>query len=722
MIAFDTPIPLHWIALGAILAVAVLAWVSFGLRPMLRPRYLWSLAGLRLCAFTAILLMLLNPYRLEKNPDADGFRVVVLADASGSMDTADIGEESRTRFDLVKAWLKGESDSPVAMLREKGYQLDLSLFAEERAAFTGGEARPLPGGTAIGSVLQQELAEGGRKRAPLGAVLLLSDGQSNIEPSAIEAARHYRARGIPVSTIGIGSRTPPGEISAGFTSPRFQGERGEPMNLQVSVRNTRNDPEKMRLELHNEEGILDTKEVTLPAHSEDVVEFSVTPFQAGGQAYRLVAKSSGAPDRIDVAAVEVSEPDQFRILYLGSKPSPEYRFLQQAVQAAEQIGLEAVIRTGPDSFFHHLTEEQAKMAPADAFPQEANFYNGYDAIILDGQALDEMADATTALRDFVAHRGGGLLLTGSGANLPDELAVLAPIVTSKEEVPFFRRDLSVTPAPLFNEIAGGALFNLPAVFLPEEFPAFLATEWKRGARPILHPVNGQDPLMAVQAYGAGRVGWLGTNASWRWRMASSTGAEQHRLFWNNTLVWLASTGKPRLSVPSQGIRVPLAADLDAGIEVMGSDFRPAQEAEVQATVTTPSGEVRQIRLQPSFRQPGRFESDFRPDEAGEYRLRYQVKFPEGEELTQESFFIASHHDREREETAYREDVMRDIARLTGGAFWHYSELGGLREIPLTDGIPTRETRRHLAGNPLFLLLLALPLFGEWYIRRKLGLK
>jgi hypothetical protein len=721
MIALDTPIPFSWIAIGALLAVGVLAWVSLRLHGVVRPAYLWSLVGLRFWAFAAILLLLVNPYRLHQQPDPDGFRVAVLLDASGSMDTPDLDQGRRTRFNLVEDWLGRDQDSPLAALRAKGYRLDLSLFAEDAIPLTS-PPRLLAGGTALGSVLQQELTAAGGSRADLGAVLLISDGGSNSGPSPIEAARQYRARGIPVSTIGIGSRTPPGEIRATFSQPRFQGERGQSLNLAVNLSNTRDSPQSMRIELHHGEGILETKEVTLPANSEERVTFSVTPFQAGGQAYRLVAKSPGAPEQVDVAAVEVNEPDQFRILYLGSQPSVEYRFLQQAVEGADQIQLEAIIRTGPESFFQSLRAEQERLAPPDRFPDQAVFFNAFDAVILDGKVLAEMGQDLTVLRNFVAHRGGGLLLIGEIRDLPPEFAALLPVVATEGELPFVRRELSVAPAPLFTEIAGGVLFSRPAVFLPEELPAFLATEWKRGARPILRPGHQPGALMAVQAYGAGRVGWLGSEATWRWRMATATGAEQHRLFWSNSLVWLASTGKPRLTVPVQGTRVPLAADLDVGIEVMGSDFRPAQAAEVQATVTTPAGETRQIRLQPSFRQPGRFETDFRPDQAGEYRIRYQVDFPEGEELVQDAFFIASHHDQEREEVAYREDVLRDIARLTGGVFYHHSEAANLREIPLAEGIPNQESRRHLASHPLFLFLLALPLVGEWYIRRRIGLK
>lgn len=719
MIGIDTPIPVAWIAAAALAAIAILAWISLQLRPVLRPAYLWTLAGLRAAACGLLVLLLLNPYRLDEQPDADGFRVAVLLDVSGSMDTADIERGQRTRFSVVEEWLTEEkSGSLINALREMGYRLDISLFAQESMPYTGGQVLPLPGTTGIGSALGEMAGH-----PDLGAIILASDGQSNTGLSPIEAAQRIRSNGVPISTIGIGSRAPPGEVKAGFSRPRFEGEKGEPMKIDVTVSNSRREDQMVTLSLYDGDRMLESKEVQINAESEESVSFSVTPFQTGGKAYRLVARAPDSPEQVDVAAVEVREPDRFRLLYLAAQPSLEFRFLQQAAREAEQISLEAIIRTGPESFFHQLGAEQEGEVPIASFPREAEFFHVYDAILLDTHALGELEEATVVLRDFVANRGGGLLLMGDVASLPETLATLSPVVAVEEVRPGTPRPLAVAPAPIFTEVTGGALFNRPSVFVPEELPAWIATEWKRGARPILRSTEAGDrALLAVQAYGAGRVAWLGTNATWRWRMSSAIGADQHRLFWNNLMAWLASTGKPRLAVPIEGSRVALAEETSAEIDVMGSDFRPSQDATVSAVVTTPSGENEEFMLHPSFRRPGRYESNFRPDEAGEYRIRYEVAFPNGEELTRESFFIASHNDREREETAYREDLLRDLARITGGEFRHYTDVANFEAIPLREGIPTRENRRYFAGNPLFLLLLALPLFGEWYLRRKVGLK
>jgi hypothetical protein len=723
MISFETPISPLWLTLGALLALTVLGLSYSRLRRLVRPNYLWGLTALRLGACAAVFFLLLNPYRIDTQADRDGFRVAVLLDASGSMDTPDIAGGSRTRFDVVKEWLANDRDSPVAALRERGYRLDLFLFAEETVPLSGAEPRLLPGSTAMGNALREVMGSGRTGAgSQLGGVLLVSDGQSNAGPSPVEVAQEFRQRGIPISTIGIGSMRPPGEVQGQFAAPRFQGEKGAPLDLQVRLTNTRSSRETVQVELRHENSVLETRSVELPANSEQVLTFQVTPWQTGGQAYQVITRRAGAPDQNDVAAVHIHEPDTFRILYLAGRPSLEFRFLQQALATAEQISVEAVIRTGAESLFHLLRPEQEKLLADHNFPTDRRFYNGYDAIVFHESALAEFSERTALLRDFVQHRGGGLLFLGSGSEVPADWAGLLPVTEATRQQPVRRREIEVDVAPVFHEVAGGTLFGRPAPFLPDEVPAFLATEWKRGARPVVRLADGGGVLMGVQAYGAGRIGWLGTENTWRWRMQSATGLEQHRVFWNHLLVWLASSGRPRLNVGYQGERVPLASEMDAGIDVMGADFRPARQAEVDAVVRTPSGETRQVRLQPSFRQPGRFEMSYRPEEAGEHQVRYRIAFPEGEEISYDAFFIASHHNEERENPAYREDILRDLARITGGEFRTHEEARNLRDLPLAEGVPTRQTRHYLAQNWLFLLLLALPLFGEWYIRRKLGLK
>lgn len=678
---------------------------------------------MRAAAFAGVFLLLINPYRLSEEPDPEGFHVAVLVDASGSMEQRDVRGGELSRLDLIQRWLDEEEPSPISALTRQEYSLQTYVFAEETLPYAGGPLQPLPGGTAIGDALLHAVRDPARQPA---AVLLLSDGHSNAGASPMEAARTLQQRGVPVTAIGIGSLRPPGEISARFARSRFQGEQHSPLRLPLVLSNTRSTGAHVDLELHDRyDAVVAQKSVTIPAGADSFEEdFTVIPERSGGEGYRLVMRKEGEPDQTDIAAVEVSEPEVFRVLYLSARPAPELRFLQQATREAEQIGIETIVRTGPEMFLHKLAKRIDESIPPNAFPDEASFYNEYDAILIDAPSISDLNTDGEIFKEFVARRGGGILFIGQP---PDELLeayrTLLPIAEWERIHPSSRQPLYLETAPVFSEIAGGSLFQAPRLFLPDNAPVTVAREPKLGARLLAEVANGAGPVvMNAHAYGAGRVAWLGIDNSWQWRMATENGMRQHELFWNNLIVWLASNRKPRLNFPSHGQRFPLAADIDLGGDVMGADFRPATDARIQATITSPGNETQQVDLTPSFRQAGRYEAEWQPRETGEYRVAYTIEFPDGERIEEQSFFVVSHHGLEQQSTAYREELLRDITRVTGGQFFHYSEARRLNLPPLSDEVPTKPQRHYLAGHWLFFLVIAAALCGEWYFRRKIGLR
>jgi Ca-activated chloride channel family protein len=92
------------------------------------------------------------------------------------------------------------------------------------------QLRPGGGGTAIGQTIDSalhvltSLAPRGGKRPP-GAIVLMSDGSSNVGPSPLAAARQAKAQHIPIYTISIGT--------AHGTIPIKRG--GQTINVPVPV-------------------------------------------------------------------------------------------------------------------------------------------------------------------------------------------------------------------------------------------------------------------------------------------------------------------------------------------------------------------------------------------------------------------------------------------------------------------------------------------------------
>ena len=91
-------------------------------------------------------------------------------------------------------------------------------------------------------------------------------------------------------------------------------------------------------------------------------------------------------------------------------------------------------------------------------------------------------------------------------------------------------------------------------------------------------------------------------------------------------------------------------------------------------------------------------------------------------LSAEAHFLARRTGVETEDTGYREDVLRDMARVTGGAFYSYRDLDRIGRLPLSRDVPMKTTRLYWTRHGALLAALAAILGAEWFLRRRLGLK
>ena len=90
--------------------------------------------------------------------------------------------------------------------------------------------------------------------------------------------------------------------------------------------------------------------------------------------------------------------------------------------------------------------------------------------------------------------------------------------------------------------------------------------------------------------------------------------------------------------------------------------------------------------------------------------------------SQEFFFGVENVGGEVAETEFREGTLRDLARLTGGRYFHYSEIDRAHDVVLADKLPTSQKKVSLTDNFLFLALLVGLIGAEWILRRQSGLR
>ena len=360
------------------------------------------------------------------------------------------------------------------------------------------------------------------------------------------------------------------------------------------------------MEIADGDTVLARQEVRVAPGETSHLSAETTPERSGFHSYRARIVEPVTGDRnqsndLAFAATEVAEPRVMKALYLSSHLNDTYRFLREALRSDPDWNLHALIRISDKRFATLGFEEEPESEP-ESFAAMADKLVEHSVLIVETAAVAEMnTDTRQALLDFLTLRGGGVIFFGPPDNLPADLRYLLPVRETQVVERPRQAPLELTPDPVFTDLAGGTLFRPPPLFLPGDRTAFTATELARGARTVLAVRPGGQPLLTLHAYGAGRVAYLGTASTWRWRLASEHGLRQHELFWRYLLGWLGSGGKPRLDIPLQGEIVPVDEPVVLDVDVRGPDFRPAEDARVSAILTPcrgRAGTARQPRPRP----------------------------------------------------------------------------------------------------------------------------
>ncbi len=721
---FDPLIDVRISGAASLIALLLIAWSITRLKEWIPGRFRIALAALRGAALLLILISLLNPYYTLEEPDPSAFEVVVLADVSGSMETPDTRSYRNRAAAVLDMVDFGHSpnlfDGPLA-----DYPLNAYLFNETIIPWRSGGIYHPNGQSSQGDALLGILARERKSNRALGAAVLISDGHENAGTGMIEAAKRLREAQIPVSVIGVGELTAPGDISVRFEDEKKEARLGEAVLVRGEVTNAFQDDKTVTVELFQGSEWVDRREVFIGAGETVEVEFQDQAELAGVKTYRMLvnplSEDNNPASDVAYSTVEVKKTDEYKVLYLGSQLHWEYKFIKMALREDPRFLLDCLIRTGPEVFTQNLASDKAT-EPLRELPNEESFYFGYDSIILDTRLVEMLsAEMIGVIRKWVTRRGGGLLTLGPLENFPEELSAVLPVKEVERIIYKDKRYLQLDANPVFAESKGGSLFQTPGPYLAEGTPVYMGKGLSRGGRVSAETRGRNNPIFVVQAFGAGSTAYLGTENTWRWRMESDKGEDQHRLFWTQLIFWLSSGGKERIEMPLQGSVQSLESEVDLGLKVRAQDFGDESEARVTARVAKPDGGVSEFLLSPSLTNPGKYEGEFVPADAGEFHVQYAIEYGDGELLERDTFFAVSPSSHELLDTVFNEPLLRDVARITGGSYTSYRDWIDL-EIELSDNIPVVTQWVYWAQSWLFFAALALLLLGEWYRRRMLGLK
>jgi uncharacterized membrane protein len=740
--------PKWMLALLIVAAALVLAWlIRSRLReaaPVMRGWRAWVIWSLQTLLAAILLLLLWQPAITIAELKPQQNIIAVLVDDSRSMA---ISEDRSTRqAKAVQALQNGVLANLNRAFQTRLYRVD----AVPARIDSLNNLAPSAPSTRIGDSLKQLSEE--TSDLPIGAVVLLSDGDDNSGGISADAINALRARHIPVHTVGFGREhaSHDVELDDAVIAPRALADsrlaaritlhqRGYPgSKINLTVRDVSTPQAKLlasRAITFGPEGNLQTETLMFDIGGAGAKTLQIAAAPLAGE--------ENTANNILTRVVNVGAEPR-RILYLEGEPRWEYKFIRQAEEDDRMVQIVSMVRTSENKIYRQGISDPKELTTG--FPSRGEDLFAYQGLIIGSvEAAYFTPGQQELIHQFVDRRGGGLLLLGGQYSLADggwnatNLTDLFPTTLPTQAGTFHREvdpknGVTHTTATLARAGADSIITRLV------DDPAANAEKWKKlpylmdyedpgvakpGAEVLANMITPEGktlPLLITENFGRGRTAIMATGGSWRWQMSSPLGDTAHDLFWQQLLRWLVSDtpGHVAASVPSQMLLDNGAINITA--DVRDQQYNPARDAKVEAHILGPSGVSALVEMSPVPDNPGQFQAAWSAPKPGAYLTEVTAQRADKELGRDVLTFQRMDGVAENFHTEQNRDLLERLATQTGGQYWKPAELGKLAgSIPFSEaGVTVRETK-DLWDLPLVFLLLLLLRFSEWWLRRKWGI-
>jgi uncharacterized membrane protein len=738
-----------WMLVLAILAAAAgLAWLIRSrlsrAAPVMRGWRVWIIWSLQTLLAALLLVLLWQPAITVAELKPQQNIIAVLVDDSRSMA---ISEDGVTRqAQAVKALQNG-----VLASLNRGFQTRLYRVDDVPARIDNlKDLKPTAPSTRIGDSLKQLSDE--TSDLPIGAVVLLSDGDDNTGGVSADAINALRARHIPVHTVGFGRERAAHdvELDDAVVAPRAladsrlaakitfhqRGYAGAKINLTV------------RDVSSNQSKTLASRTITLGPDGN--LQTETLMFDIGGAGAKTLQIAAGPlPGEENTANNSLTRvvnvgSDARRILYIEGEPRWEFKFIRQAEEDDRMVRIASMVRTSENKVYRQGISDPKELATG--FPSRPEDLFVYQGLIIGSVEAGYFTPGQQELiREFVDRRGGGLLLLGGQFSLADggwnasKLTDLFPSRLPTQAGTFHREaDPRNGATHTTAELAPAGMDSIITRLVDD--PAANAAKWKKlpylmdyedpgtpkpGAAVLANMITPEGrklPLLITENFGRGRTAIMATGGSWRWQMSSPLGDTAHDLFWQQLLRWLVSDtpGHVAASVPAQMLLDNGAVTITA--DVRDQQYNPAPDAKVEAHILGPSGVSALVEMTPVPDNPGQFQAAWSAPKTGAYLTEVTAQRNATELGRDVLTFQRMDGVAENFHTEQNRELLEHLATQTGGQYWKPADLGKLAAaIPFSEaGVTMRETK-DLWDLPLVFLVLLLLRFSEWWLRRKWGI-
>jgi uncharacterized membrane protein len=728
-----------------LVALAVAAFIYFiYIRPRIRVprRTAIVLMALRSALLVLIVVLLLRPVVVVSSVIPRSSYISLIVDDSLSMKLKDMPGGS-TRLDAIKQGLFSTQTPFLPRLEEK--------FKTNLYGFSGTLTRLKDGNDLYGEGRSSDLAgalDEAVKRSsgmPLSAIVIATDGASNVPNDFAATIRELRARDIAVFTIGVGNTSRPVDAELLRVSIPRRVLVGSRVNIEAFAALSGFGAIKALIGVREDGRAIKTEEFNLRGNDTQAINLEITPTNPGIHRYTVeITPLDGeltVENNKQDSLVEVVE-GPMRVLHVEGEPRWELGKIRESLTPNEKNVVHVSLqRTGENKFYRQGISGQTELV--DGFPKtEEELFTYHGLVIGSVEAGFFTAEQLRNIEAFVARRGGGLLALGGrlafdggkykGTSLDDLL-------------PFSVDGRSLDPAssfePLYKPQMTGAgqthpitrlqedrganqkLWNeLPPISISEVF-----TSVKPGATTLLEgrrtgggaPV----PLLVQQRYGRGQTLALTAADTWRWRMKMDSKSTAHETFWRQMLRYLVSGSPLQTEISAEQDVYAMDDNVRIVADIRDKRFNPVNDARATARVTKPSGATIDVPLKfTTLNDVNSYVGEFRADEPGQHRVELNGTSAAIGPVSARSTLLISEANREFFGAAQNSDLLKRIATETGGKYYQASDVQTLlddltyRQTPYSERVT-----KDLWDMPINFMLIIGLLTGEWFLRKREGM-
>ncbi len=681
--------------------------------PPLPPILRILLTALRIAAIAALFLALFEPVMSFKREYDRKPRLTMLTDISKSMD---INEDGRTRQERVDS-----------IISSSAFKAFASRFDINQKKFAGGimeDGKPIDVektalGEAISQLSEKEIAQ------PPEYWLIFSDGISNSGKSPLTAASDLKT---PIFTVGIGKDIAEKDIAVSEIGHNPVVFAGKPTELTAHLEWSGMSNDSARIEIVNQDRILQTKAIKLPpGRLKQDEKISFTPEKPGQQTFQIRIPEIRGEVQTDNNSRSFSMTvlkSKLKVLIVTDRLDWEFAFMNRFISNLANIELTPVISKKDGGYL------------GEVFPARQEELNQYDMIILYDIDLARLKSKSGLFKSFLIDKGGGIFAI-LGENylkgvFPRWIDDYLPFASTDRRA---RLNYSkFTGKPVENY-----LFH-PAVRLSDNrqsilegwnnmppFETIISVDSIAPGSEILVSSGisaaGRDlPVLGFRSFGPGKV--LATTAApfWRWLFYDyGFGGEgkEYRTLFDGIVNWLALREdsdpvkmNPDKTVYTRGEKVGFSAS------VYDLSFRPIGGAVGNVSlVNQASGDTTAAPF--VEKSEGQYRAEFEVISPGKYKYIGTIE-KDGKKLRESSGEIVVESFSVEE---YRRQpdfgALASISQLTGGAFYPLSEVDSLYSRMRSDAIRVSVQKEFVLWDKLWLLIIFIfALATEWFLRKR----